>query len=198
MPPTVAQVLLATRFQDVRDATDHVAPAVAQAVVDYVVFLAHSSDRNTSTAMTTFGRSLASLDLADFSPMDTDWSEGVLDWWIKTASSALPRKTRTATISLASAHTRRWPNFVSATTRPAESLLASSGRTTCRWLDDRPGGDFVDLAARIDMDKYALGRLRTDAETRSKIGSTAPTRAADALHPLCGKPRQDAETHATT
>ncbi|GAA3771070.1 hypothetical protein GCM10022240_24080 [Microbacterium kribbense] len=34
------------------------------------------------------------------------------------------------------------------------------------------------------MITYALGKLRTDAETRAILGNDAPTMAADALHPL--------------
>jgi uncharacterized protein (TIGR02391 family) len=41
------------------------------------------------------------------------------------------------------------------------------------WVDDG-----------LDTARYALGRLRTQAETRAKLGSSAPSMSADALHPL--------------
>jgi hypothetical protein len=47
------------------------------------------------------------------------------------------------------------------------------------------GGDakFIHVGPGIEVAKYALGRLKTDAETRKILGTTAPTMAADALHP---------------
>lgn len=45
------------------------------------------------------------------------------------------------------------------------------------------GYRLVWLSKGVDMVKYAVGRLRTDSETRAILGSTAPTMAADALHP---------------
>jgi hypothetical protein len=41
----------------------------------------------------------------------------------------------------------------------------------------------VSLSEGIDLCKYAIGRLKHDAETREVLGSNAPTMAADALHP---------------
>lgn len=40
-----------------------------------------------------------------------------------------------------------------------------------------------DLVDGIIVCREALGRVRTDAETREKLGSTAPVMAADRLHP---------------
>lgn len=56
-------------------------------------------------------------------------------------------------------------------------------------LDDLPtvlggsSGDDVYVMGGIEQCKYALGLLRTDAETRAILGPTAPTMAADSLHP---------------
>jgi len=42
---------------------------------------------------------------------------------------------------------------------------------------------FVEVQKGISEARYALGRLRTGAETTEKLGSTAPTMKADLLHP---------------
>lgn len=49
-----------------------------------------------------------------------------------------------------------------------------------------PGGhNFVELQSGLDLARRALGKLATEAETARYItGSSAPTMAADSLHPL--------------
>lgn len=44
-------------------------------------------------------------------------------------------------------------------------------------------GPTVYVMGGIEQCQYALGQLRTDAETRAILGPTAPTMAADSLHP---------------
>lgn len=51
-------------------------------------------------------------------------------------------------------------------------------------LNPLQAGKHVELQKGIDTASYALGRLRTEAETRAKLGTTAPTMKADALHPI--------------
>lgn len=55
-------------------------------------------------------------------------------------------------------------------------------------LDELPtilsgSGDSVYVIGGIEQCRYALGHLRTDAETRAILGPSAPTMAADSLHP---------------
>lgn len=45
-------------------------------------------------------------------------------------------------------------------------------------------GNFYSVKRGIDTVRYALARLRTQAETAAILGPTAPTMAADGLHPL--------------
>lgn len=51
-------------------------------------------------------------------------------------------------------------------------------------LPSRSGSNAVEIDDGVGICKYALGRLRSDMETRSKLGSAAPAMSADALHPV--------------
>ncbi|KRA25933.1 hypothetical protein ASD65_06220 [Microbacterium sp. Root61] len=44
--------------------------------------------------------------------------------------------------------------------------------------------DEVEVQEGIDMAARARGRIRTQAETKAKLGSAAPSMKADALHPM--------------
>ena len=47
-----------------------------------------------------------------------------------------------------------------------------------------PGFNSVNTHSGMELIAYALGKLRTESETRAIVGNNAPTMKADALHPL--------------
>lgn len=115
--------------------------------------------------------------------MDEAWAESVLTWWIDTAERALSRggtrypfasviNPEIAVLRVKEDQTREVIARVMGLAKPPVlmSLLQ--------------GGKHVELQKGIDTARYALGRLRTRAETRAKLGTTAPTMTADALHPI--------------
>lgn len=116
--------------------------------------------------------------------MDEAWAENVLTWWINTAERALTRSGGS-----------RYP-FVPVTNAEVVLLRAKEDQTReviARvmglaklpvLLNPLQAGKHVELQKGIDTASYALGRLRTEAETRAKLGTTAPTMKADALHPI--------------
>lgn len=116
--------------------------------------------------------------------MDEEWAEELLVWWIETAGNARSRGTGQTYAFASTAH-------------PSVKLLRAKEDQTRQviarimgyaklpvLLENRSGNSFVLLQDGINTAEYALGRLRTRAETRDKLGTAAPTMAADALHPL--------------
>jgi hypothetical protein len=116
--------------------------------------------------------------------VDEAWAEELLTWWVETARSARSRGSGQTYAFASIAH-------------PSVTLLRAKEDQTRQviarvmgytklpvLLESQRGGSFVTVQGGIDTAEYALGRLRTRAETRAKLGTTAPTMVADALHPL--------------
>ncbi|MFJ4160249.1 TIGR02391 family protein [Microbacterium testaceum] len=121
--------------------------------------------------------------------MNTEWAVGVLDWWVKTALSS-----RAFENDPFSGH-GEVKGWVKASHPSLPNLREREYQTrrvlaTVLELDELPvilhrdtDGDYW-VATGIDLATYAIGRLRTEAETSANLGSSAPSMAADALHPL--------------
>lgn len=117
--------------------------------------------------------------------VDPEWAKQVLEWWVTNADAAL-REGRS----------RREYEFCSS--GPATDKLLARELQTRRVIKVvlnlakvdalvRPLGrhNFVELQTGLDLARRALGHLATAAETAQYIsGSSAPTMAADSLHPL--------------
>lgn len=117
--------------------------------------------------------------------VDPEWANEVLDWWIEHADVALSdgRRGREFEFCKSGARTDELLSRESQTRRVIKVVL---GLHTVAQLV-RPLGqhNFVELQSGLDLARRAQGYLATAAETSEHItGTSAPTMAADALHPL--------------
>lgn len=117
--------------------------------------------------------------------VESEWAKQVLEWWIEHADAAL-----------LDGRARREHAFCSS--GPATDKLLARELQTRRVIKVvlkltkvdalvRPLSqhNFVELQTGLDLARRALGHLATAAETAQYItGSSAPTMAADSLHPL--------------
>ena len=114
--------------------------------------------------------------------MDTERAIEVLEWWV-----------RTAKLASQDGHGR---GGVAPTTSAFAELQAREDQTIRVLAAVVDGEGVPDILRRGTMNEfywvesgirkaeYALGKLRTEAETKAILGSAAPTMGADALHPL--------------
>ncbi len=109
--------------------------------------------------------------------MDDEWAIGVLEWWIDNAPRAVH-----AGYSFGSrgSDIDKLREREDQTRRVVARVLGAKSLPTLL----RPLSSHVEILSGVDTCKYALGKLRTQAETRAKLGSSAPAMSADALHPL--------------
>ncbi|WP_442577135.1 TIGR02391 family protein [Microbacterium sp. F51-2R] len=66
----------------------------------------------------------------------------------------------------------------------ARVIQVALGLATSPTLLVVANADEVEVQAGIDLAARARGRVLTEVETTARLGSTAPTMSADALHPL--------------
>lgn len=119
--------------------------------------------------------------------MDEEWALGVLEWWEATASKA--RATE-----YTSGRGNRTYGFVNAGHKSVPALREREDQTRrvlARVLGLKslpailnPSRDVYWVDDGLNSVAYAIGRLKTEAETRAKLGTTAPTMNADGLHAL--------------
>lgn len=117
--------------------------------------------------------------------VDPVWAKGVLDWWVEHADAALleGRTRREFTFCKPSARTDALREREHQTRRVLAIVLGAAKIDPL--VRAQSSGQWVELQSGIDLARYALGRLATDAETAQHItGTSAPTMAADSLHPL--------------
>jgi hypothetical protein len=117
--------------------------------------------------------------------VDPAWAKEVLDWWVEHGDAALTNNRGVREHTFCSSgpatdamlereiQTRRVVGVVLGI-RNVEPLIRAIG-----------GHNFVELQTGIDLARRALGHLATAAETAMHVrGTSAPTMAADSLHPL--------------
>ena len=117
--------------------------------------------------------------------VNSEWAKQVLEWWVTNADAALRQGQN------------RRPHTFCLSGPETDKLLAREiqARRVIRVVLNlasvdalvRPLGrnNLVELQAGLDLARRALGHLATAAETAQHItGSSAPTMAADSLHPL--------------
>lgn len=114
--------------------------------------------------------------------MDETWVIQRLEWWIATARAARTRADR------------RIYGFTYATNSNYQALRDASAQThsiVARVLGRsdvpslmRRSDDAYWLDEGIEFAEHALALVKTRAETKEKLGTTAPTMKADSLHPL--------------
>jgi hypothetical protein len=122
---------------------------------------------------------------ARVSAMDVERAIEVLEWWVKHANASR--------VNLANSGGRQ--AYAKATNAEVENLRGREDQTRrvlARALNLKASpeilksfdtGRYVVVSAGVELCETAIGRLRTDDETRAILGSSAPTMAADALHP---------------
>jgi hypothetical protein len=119
--------------------------------------------------------------------MDEEWAIGILEWWAETAEKARAGE-------YTSGQGNRVYGFVNANHKSIPALRHREDQTRrvlAHVLDLntlptilRRGSSVYWVEDGLNSVRYALGRLKTQAETRAKLGSSAPSMSADALHPL--------------
>jgi len=117
--------------------------------------------------------------------VDPAWAKEVLDWWVEHADAALTN----GRSSREFAFCRSGPSTDALLTRELQTrrviklvLGLDEVGTLVRPLNQH---NFVELQTGLDLARRALGHLATAEETARHItGTSAPTMAADSLHPL--------------
>ncbi|WP_438855709.1 TIGR02391 family protein [Agromyces sp. M3QZ16-3] len=110
--------------------------------------------------------------------MDYEWAEGVLDDWLS-GIAALPK----GGSELLYARSPEVDYLVERHDQTRRVVARIRGLTTLPELISRHTEYYI-FTAGEEAVRYALGRLKTKAETEAKLGSSAPRMAADAMHPL--------------
>jgi uncharacterized protein (TIGR02391 family) len=116
--------------------------------------------------------------------VDPAWAREVLESWVTHADAALMdgQSTREFTFCRSGPRTDALLGREHQTRRVLKVVMSLSKVDA---LVRPMSGGFVELQAGVDLCRRALGILATSAETAAHItGSTAPTMAADSLHPL--------------
>lgn len=118
--------------------------------------------------------------------MDEPWAIERLEWWVTTA--------RGARATESSSRGRTVYGFIWDTNASYDELRAASAQVHAIIVRVLGRKDVPSLMRRsdsaywvdegIEFAEHALALLRTRAETRAKLGTTAPTMRADALHSL--------------
>jgi uncharacterized protein (TIGR02391 family) len=119
--------------------------------------------------------------------VDHDAVVAALEWWVEHAEAA-----RSTSFNASSRRDVRF-DFGPKDSAPIKALREREDQTRqilhrVLGLKDLPVilnafSDSVSVREGITLCEYALGRLRTQAETRAMLGPAAPTMAADSLHP---------------
>lgn len=120
--------------------------------------------------------------------MDTEKVIELLEWWSKTAEAARgthynARYQVTTKLASISGDHKSLPELRDKEDQVRRVLKHVLHLKTLPVVLER-SGDYYEVMHGIAQATYALGRLRNEVETRTLIGSTAPTMQADALHPL--------------
>ena len=117
--------------------------------------------------------------------VDPAWAKEVLDWWVEHANAALMdgRSRREFSFCVSGPRTDTMLEREHQTRRVIGVVLGlGQVDALVRPLGRR---NFVELQTGLDLARRALGKLATAADTAQHItGTSAPTMAADSLHPL--------------
>lgn len=112
--------------------------------------------------------------------MDVERAIEVLEWWVDTA--------KRASGGYDGALSPQSPGFKALQAREDQTRRVLAAVQGSSVLPDLLVGALYEdeyyVGSGIREAEYALGKLRTDSETRAILGSQAPTMKADALHPI--------------
>lgn len=116
--------------------------------------------------------------------VDPVWAKEVLTWWIESGDAALNRLSTGSSFCATSPATAVMLERELQTRRVIGVVLGIENVGPL-VVQLRTGSNFVELLPGIDLARRALGHLETARETATHIhGTSAPTMAADSLHPL--------------
>jgi hypothetical protein len=118
--------------------------------------------------------------------VDDEWAEEVLLWWLENAPKACAtgnHRNLSGLYSFGHVHTREANALREREDQTRRVVAKINGLSKLPQLISPLNGGNIEILTGVETVKYALGRLRTEAETRARLGTTAPTMAADALHP---------------
>lgn len=113
--------------------------------------------------------------------MDEQWVVERLEWWIATAREARVRG-QYETYAYTRETARQYQSLRDVSAQTEAIIVRVLGRASVPDLLDRAGDKYY-LNTGIELAEQALAVVKTQAETRSKLGTSAPTMKADALHP---------------
>jgi len=110
--------------------------------------------------------------------VDTERAIQVLEWWVEKASSTADANGAVSPDSIG------FPQLQAREDQTSRVLAQVLGAVPPDILRRGTMNDSYWVESGIRSAQFALGKLRTDGETRAILGSSAPTMQADALHPL--------------
>jgi uncharacterized protein (TIGR02391 family) len=117
--------------------------------------------------------------------VDESWVIERLEWWIENARSARVTEydgRRTKVYGFTREVNALYPALREASAQTHEIICRVLDRTNVPDLIQRNQAAYW-LDTGIEFAEHALAVVRTQSETREKLGTNAPTMTADALHP---------------
>lgn len=119
--------------------------------------------------------------------MDESWAKARLEWWIENARAARTTSYssslgRNETYGFTYENNSRYQALRDASAQTYAIIARVLGRTDVPSLLKRSDKAYW-VADGIEFAEHALAVLSTRSETRHRLGTTAPTMQADALHP---------------
>ncbi|WP_431072114.1 TIGR02391 family protein [Microbacterium phyllosphaerae] len=121
--------------------------------------------------------------------MDEQWVKERLEWWIETARAARIRgfyNGANTTYGFTRESDQHYGELRDASPQVHAIIKRVLGRTDVPSLMKRSDKAYW-LEEGIEFAEHALAVVKTRAETRAKLGTTAPSMKADALHPTIWK-----------
>jgi hypothetical protein len=116
--------------------------------------------------------------------VDEDWAIRVLEWWIDHATDARSRGNGQI-YAFAPRDNAKVVALREREDQTRQVVARTLNLDSLPQLITSSGSDgYVSLTDGVEVCKYALGRLRTQAETLANLGTSAPAMKADAMHPL--------------
>lgn len=119
--------------------------------------------------------------------MDEDWAIERLERWIELALAARDREQYSSGgyryYTFVDIHNAKLLELRPHHDQVRQIVQRTLGLESLPDLLPAVDADMVELMSGVGLCQEAVARLRTGAETRAKLGSGAPTMAADQLHP---------------
>ncbi|GAB6939544.1 TIGR02391 family protein [Isoptericola variabilis] len=112
---------------------------------------------------------------------DVEWAANRLEWWIITAEGLLATKPTTSSGLIKERHTSPLREREDQTSQIVARVMGQKSLPNLILIVG--GSGYAEITSGLATVKIALGKVRTEAETREHLGTSAPAMAADSLHP---------------